>query len=261
MKTVATLQQQKGKTKITMLTAYSASTARILAEAGIDTILVGDSLGNVFQGKENTLSVTVEEMTYHTKAVRRGAPDTFLIVDMPFMAYPNAEIGFLNAGKIIKETNANAVKLEGASPDILAAVRKIVAAGIPVMGHLGFTPQSINTCSGYKVQGKEPQSAERILSEAKALVAAGVFAIVLEMVPATLGKTITESIPVPTISCGAGPHCDGQVLVVDDILGMYPKSPKFAKQYRNLGTETKAAVSEYIAEVTNGTFPAKENCF
>ena len=180
MLTLAKLQAKKGVEKITILTAYSASMARLLMQAGVDTLLVGDSLGMVFQGKPNTLAVTLDEMIYHAQAVRAGAPEAFVIVDMPFMSYQvSAEQTLINAGRVLKETNANAVKLEGASPVVLASIRTIVDAGIPVMGHIGFTPQGVNCLSGYKVQAKDEAAVEKLISDAQALVAAGVFALVV----------------------------------------------------------------------------------
>jgi len=257
-----TLQKMKGQEKISMLTAYSCPMARILAEAEIDIILVGDSLGMVFQGKENTLSVTLEEMIYHAKAVRRGSGNSFIVVDMPFMSFQvSAEQTLINAGRIMKETNANAVKLEGASEIVLDSIKKIIMAGIPVMGHLGFTPQSVNALSGYKVQGKLPPEAEKILKEAKLLEKTGIFALVLEMVPTELAKKITSELKIPVLSCGAGSYCDGQVLVIDDILGLYPKTPKFAKKYQDIHSAILSAVNQYQIEVKSGKFPDLTHSF
>lgn len=254
--TVDQLKKMKGTEKISMLTAYSFAHGQILAEAGTDLVLVGDSLGMVFQGQDNTLGVTLEEMIYHSKAVRRGCPDSFLIVDLPFMSYQvNPEQTLINAGRIMKETNANAVKLEGATEVVLESIKKITMAGIPAMGHLGFTPQSVNALSGYKIQGRQPPEAAKISAEAKKLEQAGIFSLVLEMVPAELAKKITGELAIPVISCGAGPSCDGQVLVIDDILGIYSKLPKFAKKYRDLHQEILAAAKEYTMEVKAGTFP------
>lgn len=256
------IKAKKATEKITMLTAYSSSTARLLAQAGLDIILVGDSLGMVFQGKPNTLSVTLDEMIYHSKAVRTGAPDTFMVVDLPFMTYQvSPEQTLVNAGRVMKETNANAVKLEGATDIICESIRRITDAGIPVMGHLGFTPQAVNQLSGYKVQGKTESDAERILAEAKRIQNAGAFAIVLEMMPAAVAKKITQELTVPIISCGAGPDCDGQVLVIDDVLGLYPRRPKFAKTYASVGEAITAAAAQYVQEVKAGTFPGPEHSF
>lgn len=260
--TIEKIRAKKNQKKLTMLTAYSASTAGILAQTTIDMLLVGDSLGMVFQGKENTLQVTVEEMIYHAKSVRTGAPNKFVVVDMPFMSFQvSAEQTLINAGKILKESNCQAVKLEGASETVLESIKRIVPAGIPVMGHLGFTPQGLNCLSGYKVQGKDEISAENILKEALAVEAAGAFAIVLEMVPAQVAKKITERLAIPTISCGAGKYCDGQVLVIDDVLGLYPKSPKFSKQYTHLNKIISDAINTYISEVEAGTFPDDKHSF
>lgn len=262
MLTVEKIQAKKGTEKITMLTAYAAATARLLAQAGLDIVLVGDSLGQVFQGKQNTLSVTLEDMIYHGKAVRAGAPDVFIAVDMPFMSFQvSAEQTLVNAGCIMKETGANAVKLEGASDTVCESIRRITEAGIPVVGHLGFTPQAVNQLSGYKVQGKTDAAAERLLADAERVQSAGAFAVVLEMVPAAVAAKITQALRIPVISCGAGPHCDGQVLVIDDVLGMYPRSPKFAKQYAAVGEMITAAVSAYIRDVKSGTFPGPEQSF
>ncbi len=245
-----------------MLTAYSYPMAKMLASCDLDIILVGDSLGMVFQGKENTLAVTIEEMIYHSQAVRRGAPQSFIVVDMPFMSYQvSAEQTLINAGKMIKETNCNALKLEGASEVVLASIKKITSAGIPVMGHLGFTPQAINNLSGYKIQGKLPEAAQQLIAEARAVEAAGAFSLVLEMIPAELTKTITQELKIPVISCGAGPDCDGQVLVIDDILGLCERTPRFAKKYTEAGSLIKKAVTDYIKEVQEGKFPDQTHSF
>jgi 3-methyl-2-oxobutanoate hydroxymethyltransferase len=245
-----------------MLTAYAASTARLIAQAGVDIILVGDSLGNVFQGKKNTLSVTLDEMIYHGKAVRSGAPEAFVVVDLPFMSFQvSPEQTLINAGRVLKETDAQAVKLEGASDTVCESIRRITDAGIPVIAHLGFTPQSVNQLSGYKIQGKTDAAADRLLAEAERVQSAGAFALVLEMVPAVVAKTITQALHIPVISCGAGPYCDGQVLVIDDVLGLSPRSPKFAKQYISLGEEITNAVMRYVTEVKSGIFPGPEQSF
>lgn len=256
------LQQMKGQEKISMLTAYSYSLGRICAEAKIDIVLVGDSLGMVFQGQENTLGVTLDEMIYHTKTVRRGAPQAFIVTDLPFMSFQvSAEQTLINAGRIMKEAAANAVKLEGASEIVLESVKKITMAGIPVIGHLGFTPQSVNALSGYKVQGKLPPEAEKILKDAQLLEKAGIFALVIEMVPAELARKITNELKIPVISCGAGPFCDGQVLVIDDILGLYPRTPKFAKKFQDVYQDILAAVQKYQKEVKSGEFPDLAHSF
>lgn len=256
------LQKMKAQEKIVMLTAYSYAHGVSLAEAQTDVILVGDSLGMVFQGRENTLAVTIDEMIYHAKAVRRGAPQSFMVVDMPFMSFQvSAEQTLINAGRIMKEANPNALKLEGASEVVLESIKKITAAGIPVMGHLGFTPQAVNALSGYKVQGKLPPEAEKIIAEAKMVEAAGAFALVLEMIPAVLAQKITDELKIPTISCGAGPHCDGQVLVIDDILNLSLRAPRFAKQFKDVRAEISAAVKDYAQEVKSGNFPDLAHSF
>lgn len=248
--------------KITMLTCYDYSTARFLQQSDIDSILIGDSLGMVFQGNDETLPVTVDEIIYHTKTVRRGAPDTFIIGDMPFLSYhvsvPDA---VFNAGRMVKEGGAHAVKVEGGE-EMVQTIQAMIAAKIPVMGHLGLTPQSINIFGGHRVQGKTEEQAKKLLQDAKLLEQAGVFAIVLECVPEKLAKIITGSIGIPTIGIGSGVHCDGQVLVINDILGMYPEmTPKFVKQFADVGGQIKKGIEGYITEVKNGTFPSKEHTF
>ena len=262
METIASLQARKGQEKITMLTVYSASVAAVFNRTAVDTLLVGDSLGTVFQGKSDTLSVTLAEMIYHGSVVRRGAPDKFIIVDLPFMSYQvNAEKTLLNAGALMKRTGINAVKLEGAGEVILESVRKMTAAGIPAVGHLGFTPQSVNSLSGYKVQGKNGSDAVKIKADAKLLEQAGAFMLVLEMIPAKLAKEITAELKIPVIGIGAGADCDGQVLVCDDMLGIYPKAPKFVKRYAELDSQITKAVNNYITEVKSGEFPTAEYSF
>lgn len=261
MTTARLLAAKKAGRRITMLTAYDYITAKILDEAGIDIILVGDSLGNVFLGYDNTLPVTVEDMLVHTKAVRRGTKGAMLVVDMPFMSYQvSPEGALINASRFIKEAGARGVKIEG---DIyIDAIRMMIDAGIPVMGHLGFTPQLINRIGGYRVAGKGKREAGAILKAAKKLEGAGVFALVLEMVPADLAKKITKSLKIPVIGIGAGPHCDGQVLVTQDLVGLYPKpAPKFVKQYADLGREMKKAIATFIWDVHSKKFPAKEQSF
>lgn len=260
--TLEKLKNKKNKEKITMLTAYSYPMAKMLESCNLDTILVGDSLGMVFQGKENTLAVTLEEMIYHGQVVRRGAPKTFVIVDMPFMSYQvSAEQTLINAGKIIKETNCNALKLEGCSTVVLDSISKITAAGIPAVGHLGFTPQAVNNLSGYKIQGNDQAAAEQILADAQKIEAAGAFMLVLEMIPATLAQAITQKLTIPVIGIGAGVNCDGQVLVIDDLLGIYEKTPRFAKKYTDASALIKKAVSAYIQEVQAGKFPQQTHSF
>lgn len=260
-KTVNTFYKKKETNeKITMLTCYDYSTARFLAGSDLDSILIGDSLGMVFQGKEDTLSVTVDELIYHSKAVRRGAPEIFIIADMPFLSYHvSPEDSVKNAGRFIKEAGANAVKVEGGK-EMVKNIEAMTAAKIPVMGHLGLTPQSINMLGGFKVQGKSEEQAKQLISDAKALEEAGAFAIVLECIPEKLAKLITESVNIATIGIGSGVQCDGQVLVINDILGMYPDMcPKFVKIFANVGGEIEKGVNSFIDEVKNSTFPGKEH--
>ncbi len=253
--------KQDGK-KITMLTAYDYSMAALLDQVGIDILLVGDSLGMVVLGYETTLPVTMEEMLHHTRAVSRAARRAMVVGDMPFMSYQiSAEQALENAGRFLKEANAHAVKLEGGQ-EIADTVKKIVDSGIPVMGHLGLTPQSIHQLGGYGVQGKESKAARKMIQDAKALEAAGIFSLVLECVPTALAKVITEEISVPTIGIGAGIHCDGQVLVTHDLLGLFEKFiPKFVKRYAELNKPVKEAVRQFIEEVQTGKFPGVEHSF
>jgi len=242
--------------KIAMLTAYDYPTAKILDAAGVPVILVGDSLGMVVLGYDSTIPVTMAEMLHHTKAVVRGTERAIVVGDMPFMSYQTSvEDALRNAGRFLQEAGATAVKLEGGAP-MAETVRRLVAVGIPVMGHLGLTPQSLHQLGGYKVQGKTPAAAVKLLNDAAALQEAGVFAIVLEGIPAPLGKLVTEKLAVPTIGIGAGPHCDGQVQVIHDLLGLCTGFvPKHAKQYAHLSEEIRDAVARYIEEVKSGGFP------
>lgn len=261
--TTAVIQQRKIEGKaITMLTAYDFSTAKFLDDAHIDMLLVGDSLGNVILGYDSTLPVTMEDMIHHGKAVCRGAKKAMVVVDMPFMSYQvSPEQAVANAGRIMKETGAQAVKLEGGS-EIAGAVKKIVAAGIPVVGHLGLTPQSVHSLGGYKVQGKEEIGAQKLLNDAKILEENGAFAVVLECVPALLAQKVTQQLTIPTIGIGAGAYCDGQVLVINDLLGLYPGfTPKFVKQYATLHVAIAQAVADYKKEVTDKIFPSAEHSF
>jgi len=261
--TVNTLVEMKqNNEKITMLTAYDYITSGLIDELGVDIILVGDSLGMVVLGYDTTLPVTMDEMLHHTKAVVRGARRSMIIGDMPFMSYQlSATEAVYNAGRFLKEANAHGIKLEGGS-EVAPIVSKIVEAGIPVMGHLGVTPQSVHQLGGYRVQGKETKAAKKMISDAKALEDAGVFAVVLEKIPAELAGRITEIIAVPTIGIGAGSYCDGQVLVTQDMLGMFEKFvPKFVKQYANLSGDIRAAIEKYIKEVKSGEFPGEEHSF
>lgn len=261
--TVTTLQEQKKNSdKITMLTAYDFSTAKLMDQAGINCILVGDSLGMVMLGYQDTLSVTMEDMIHHTKAVSRGCTETFVVADMPFMSYQTSVYdAVVNAGRLIKEGCAQAVKLEGGL-EVCPQIEAIVKASIPVMAHLGLTPQSVNAFGGFKVQGKDEEAAKRILKEALAVQEAGAFAVVLECVPAKLAELISSKLEIPTIGIGAGKGCDGQVLVYQDMLAMYGGfKPKFVKQYANIGEQMKKAFSDYICQTANGEFPAEEHTF
>lgn len=260
--TIQQLASQKGVRRLSMLTAYDYPTAHIIDEAGIDMILVGDSLGNVILGYENTLAVTVDDMIHHGKAVCRGAQNTFVVVDMPFMSYQGSVYdAVMNAGRIVKETNCQAVKLEGGA--IYAdRIRAIVQAGIPVVAHIGLTPQSFNTLGGFRVQGKTEQAAQQLLADAEAVTEAGAFAVTLECVPEPLAQHITQSIPALTIGIGAGKYCDGQVLVYQDMLGYTGGfTPKFVKQYANLHDTMLEAFRSYKQECESGAFPAAEHCF
>ena len=256
-----TEMKQKGE-KIAMLTAYDYSTARIVDETGIPLILVGDSLGMVVLGYESTIPVTIEEMLHHTKAVVRGTKRTMIVGDMPFMTYHiSVDDALRNAARFIHEAGAQAVKLEGGIT-VAEKVKKIVECGIPVMGHIGLTPQSIHQLGGYKVQGRSPQAATRLLEDAFALEDAGAFSIVLETVPAPLATLITQRVGVPTIGIGAGAGCDGQVQVINDILGSFAEFvPKHAKQYAKLTDIMSNAISEYYSEVKSGSFPSDEQSF
>ncbi len=254
------LDKKKHGEKITMLTAYDYSTAAMMDEVGVDMILVGDSLGNVVLGYDNTIPVTMEDMIHHTSAVTRGAKRLMVIADMPFMSYQaSVESALENAGRLMKEAGAHGVKVEGGR-EIVEAVQRMTASGIPVVGHLGLTPQSIHQMGGFRMQGKTEEAALRIKEDALLLQEAGAFAIVLEAVPAALAGEITESLTIPTIGIGAGPQCDGQVLVVNDLLGMYEKfTPKFVKKYADLAGTMKKAFREYCDEVKDGTFPGPEH--
>lgn len=261
-KSVIDIVGRKGGLPVSVLTAYDYHTSRTIDEAGIDMILVGDSLGNVMLGYENTLAVTVEDMIHHGRAVCRGAKEAFVVIDMPFMSYQTSvEDAVRNAGRIMKETNCQAVKLEGGA-EYADRIRAIVQAGIPVVAHLGLTPQSVNTLGGYKVQGKSEQSAQKLLDDARAVEAAGAFALTLECVPEPLAKKITEEVGMVTIGIGAGKFCDGQVLVYQDMLGYTDGfTPKFVKRYANLHDIMLNAFKQYKEECEQRTFPAKEQSF
>ncbi len=261
--TVSTFREQKAKgEKISMLTAYDYSTAKLMDEAGINGILVGDSLGMVVLGYEDTLPVTMEDMIHHTAAVCRGAKNTLVVGDMPFMSYQvSVEEAVYNAGRLMKEGRCQAVKLEGGA-SVCPQIKAITNASIPVMAHIGLTPQSINAFGGFKVQGKSEEAAKKLLEDAKAVEEAGAFAVVLECVPAKLAELISKSISIPTIGIGAGAGCDGQILVYQDMLGLFSDfTPKFVKKYANVGEMMTQAFKDYIAEVQEGTFPAPEHTF
>jgi 3-methyl-2-oxobutanoate hydroxymethyltransferase len=253
--------KKKGE-KIAAITAYDAIFAGLMENAGIDIILVGDSLGMVFQGRENTLGVTLEHVIYHTAAVSRAKPGAMVIADMPFMSYQvSGEQALVSAGRLVQEAGAEGVKLEGGE-SIREQVEAIVRAGIPVMGHLGLVPQSILKFGGYRIQGKKDRDAEKIVKDAKLLEELGCFSMVLEKIPLELAQQVTEQIGIPTIGIGAGPHCDGQILVMHDLLGLYQEfSPKFVRKYAELGKLTVDAVKEYIRDVKAGSFPSKEESF
>lgn len=263
MKTVNTFQRLKNNNeKITMLTAYDYSTAQVLEQAEIDGILVGDSLAMVALGYENTYNITIDEMLIFVKAVARGAKNSFIIGDMPFMSY-NLSVaqGLENASKMIK-AGASGVKLEGCNEHILSLIKRCVESGIPVLGHLGFTPQLMNTIGGHKIQGKTSEKIEEILKSAKKLEEAGCFAVVLELMPEDSAKYITEKLTIPTIGIGAGKYCSGQIVVTDDILGKFTDfAPKFVKKYANLHDTVLNAVEEYIVEVKNELFPSEKESF
>jgi 3-methyl-2-oxobutanoate hydroxymethyltransferase len=248
--------------KLVMLTCYDAVFARLLDSAEVDVLLVGDSLNQVIAGQETTLSATLDQMIYHAAAVRRGAPGTLLFVDMPFLTYQvSVSEAIRNAGRVLQETEANGVKLEGGR-HMAETVHALVERGIPVMGHLGLTPQSVHALGGYRVQGRDAASADRLLEDARALEAAGVCSIVLELVPADLARRISTALTVPTVGIGAGPGCDGQVLVLHDMLGLNEGfSPKFLRRYAELGEAVRGAVRTYADEVRRGRYPTKEHSF
>jgi len=261
--TVTTLQKMKEEgQKITMLTAYDYSTAKLEDAAGVDTILVGDSLGNVMLGYENTIPVTVDNMITYGASVVRGAKNAFVVIDMPFMSYQTSVYDAVcNAGRIMKETGCDAVKLEG-GVKVAPVIQAITDASIPVVAHVGLTPQSINAFGGHKVQGKTEAAAKQIIEDAKAVEAAGASAVVIEGVPAAIGKLVTEAVKIPTIGIGAGPDCDGQVLVYQDVLGMFTDfTPKFVKRYADIGTTMKEAFADYIREVKDQSFPEEKHCY
>jgi 3-methyl-2-oxobutanoate hydroxymethyltransferase len=264
MLTRSGLQKMKeNNEKITMLTAYDFPSAKMAEEAGVDTILVGDSLGNVVLGYDSTVQVTVEDMIHHGKAVRRGAPSTYMVVDMPFMSYHvSIENTMENAKKIFQQTNAQALKIEGASPEILEAIRRLTDAGIPVVAHLGLTPQTFNVLGGYKVQGKDKETSEQMLQDSLRVAEHGAAALVLECVPKEVTQIITEELSIPTIGIGGGKHSDGQVLVYHDILKYgVDRLPKFVKPYTNFTEQGTEAIRQYISDVKEEAFPTDEYSF
>ena len=262
-KTVADiLAMKKAGEKITVLTAYEVNFARMIDAAGIDAVLVGDSLGMVVLGYDSTVPVTMDEMLHHCKAVRRGVSSALLIGDMPFLSYQvSTEAAIINAGRFLKEAGCDAVKLEGGG-NVCAVVEAIVKAGIPVMGHIGLTPQTAGQLGGYRVQGKDVESARSLVADAKELQKAGAFSIVLECIPDIVASIISEELSIPTIGIGAGAGCDGQVLVTHDLLGLFDKFiPKFVKQYNNLAPIIKQTLDSYVSEVKNGSFPDEAHSF
>jgi len=260
--TVRLLRQMKSREKIAVLTAYDYLVAQLLDEVGIDAILVGDSVGMVFAGYETTLSVTMDEMIYHTKAVRRGVKRALLIGDMPFMSFQaSPEDAVINAGRFLQEAGAEAVKIEGGQ-EMVETIGKLTGVGIPVMGHLGLTPQSIHQFGGYRVRGKSQEEAQRLIQDAQAIEEAGCFSVVLEKIPSDLAREVTQRLKVPTIGIGAGPHCDGQVLVVHDMLGLFEKfKPKFVRRYAQLAQGMRGAFQAYIQDVKGGKFPSPEESY
>jgi 3-methyl-2-oxobutanoate hydroxymethyltransferase len=261
--TIHTLRQKKAQgEKISMLTCYDATFARLLDDGGVDILLVGDSLGMVVQGNSTTLPVTLDEMIYHTRAVVRGARRAQVVGDMPFMSYQaSLDEAIRSAGRLMKEGGAEAVKLEGGAQHA-ELVARLTASGIPVMGHIGLTPQSFHQLGGFKVQGREQSAAERLVADALALEAAGAYAIVLEGIPLEVAEKITAAVGVPTIGIGAGPHCDGQVLVIYDLLGMNEEfKPKFVRRYENFAVRIRTAVDAYVDDVRSGNFPSEDESF
>jgi 3-methyl-2-oxobutanoate hydroxymethyltransferase len=262
-KTILDIQRMKAeREKISVLTAYDYPFARLMDQAGIDIILVGDSVGSVVSGYDNTLPVTLDEMLYHTRAVVRGSATSLIVTDMPFLSYQvDLRDAKLNAGRLVKEGGAHAVKLEGGE-HVADTIRAIVDMDIPVMGHIGLTPQSIHRMGGFRVQGKLDEQAERLLADARAVEQAGAFALVLEAIPAALAQRITAAVQIPTIGIGAGPACDGQVLVIHDILGLCDKySPKFVKRFADVSDTISRGIQDYIHAVKDGSFPGPEHSF
>jgi 3-methyl-2-oxobutanoate hydroxymethyltransferase len=260
--TAASFRARKGGEKIAVLTAYDATFARVFDEAHVDALLVGDTLGMVVQGLPNTLAVSLEDIIYHTRAVARGSSRALVVADMPFMSYQvSPEQALISAGRLLKEGGAEAVKLEGGRA-VCPAISRMVDAGIPVMGHLGLTPQSVHAVGGFRVQARDEAARDRLLADARALERAGVFSLVLEAIPRSVGKLVTESVSVPTIGIGAGPDCDGQVLVCYDLLGLFQGFvPRFVKRYAELGETVSTAAKAFVSEVRSGQFPEERHSF
>jgi 3-methyl-2-oxobutanoate hydroxymethyltransferase len=260
--TAADVRARKGGSPLTMLSLYDYPFARLAVEADLDLLLVGDSLGMVVQGHDSTVPVTLDDIVYHTRAVRRGAPGTHVVADLPFLTYHiDTPRTVANAGRLLQDGGADSVKLEGGQ-EVAPRVAALVRAGIPVMGHVGLTPQSAGALGGFKVQGRDETSARKIVADAEAIADAGAFAIVLEVIPAQLARIITERVPVPTIGIGAGVFCDGQVLVAHDMLGLQERIiGRFAKQYTDAGGQIRAAFASYVAEVREGAFPNDEHSY
>ena len=258
--TVLELKRKKGE-RLAMLTAYDYPGARLVAEAGIDLILVGDSLGMVVLGYDSTVPVTMDDMVHHTKAARRGAPEAFLIADMPFLSYATPQDAIANAARLMKDAHADSIKLEGGT-EVVPVVEALVRAGVPVLGHVGLTPQTASALGGYKLQGKDEAQARKIVEDAAALEAAGCWGVVLELVPAPLARLVTERIGIPTIGIGAGPDCDGQVLVFHDVVGLFSGfTPTFVKRYAEAGAAIRDALARYADEVRSGQFPGGKESF
>ena len=258
--TVLELRRKKGE-RLAMLTAYDYPSAKLVAEAGVDLILVGDSLGMVVLGYDTTNPVTVDDMVHHTRAARRGAPEAFLIADMPFLSYGTAEQALDTAARLMKDAGADSVKLEGGAESV-PIVEALQRAGVPVLGHVGLTPQTASALGGYKLQGKDEATARRVVEGAAALEAAGCWGVVLELVPAELARIVTQRVAIPTIGIGAGAHCDGQVLVFHDVVGLFSGfTPTFVKRYTEAGNAIREACARYAAEVRSGAFPGEAQSF
>jgi 3-methyl-2-oxobutanoate hydroxymethyltransferase len=254
------VKMKRDKKKIVVVTAYDVLFAKLVDSAGVDMVLVGDSLGNVVAGFDTTLPVTLEQMIYHGSAVRRGVKRALLVVDMPFLSYQaSEEAAIVNCGRVLQQTEADAVKVEGGTEEMVRTVGRLTRTGIPIVAHLGFTPQSVRTL-GMRVQGREEADASRMIDQAKALEDAGAFALVLELIPTELARRVSDAISIPTIGIGAGPHCDGQVLVLPDLLGLNDGfAPKFLKKYADLAGTVRSAVQKYGEEVRDGTYPDAEH--